>query len=469
MQKIGITGQDSVTQLGAMLQVMMKTSGTPDEAANNLRNWFTKIGAGETERNYAKVDLDYQALMNEALKKGYSTLEASLILAKTYIEKTDPDKAKKVAGAAEQMNKETDSAKLKAMQKAFNETMKTGDLFQDMQVKAALTAYLQNADLYRKLKMESAQANGELSQDLADRRATSKQAWAEMGNDWDEAMRSVGDSLRPITDSVAKGLGDVARGITTISTDSPQAAAGLLTFAAGVTAIYGTLATANAIKGGVQIARGMALASGAGSGGVAAGLGAGVAGGAAGGVVSKLGGSVVKMRNVITGAGAALIGGGTTALAAPTLSGVAAGGAASLGAAGLMVGAAGATGYGIGYAINKGIEAGLSKLTGHSTSLGASIYNMTHKDAGPASNAVATALARIEAQTKAATGAAGHGNDKPQVVHNVKQDFHFSPTISIKVDDQAKIVAAILPTIRGDFAKFAAEQKRAALHDESHL
>ncbi|MFP3615319.1 phage tail tape measure protein, partial [Paraburkholderia sp. SIMBA_050] len=42
MQKIGITGQDSVTQLGAMLQVQMKTAGTADEAANNLKNWFSK-------------------------------------------------------------------------------------------------------------------------------------------------------------------------------------------------------------------------------------------------------------------------------------------------------------------------------------------------------------------------------------------------------------------------------------------
>ncbi|WP_196484187.1 phage tail tape measure protein, partial [Burkholderia territorii] len=45
MKKIGITGQDSVTQLGAMLQVQMKTAGSSDEAANNLKNWFSKIGS----------------------------------------------------------------------------------------------------------------------------------------------------------------------------------------------------------------------------------------------------------------------------------------------------------------------------------------------------------------------------------------------------------------------------------------
>lgn len=47
MQKQGITGMDAVTQLGAMLQVQMKTAGTSDEAANNLKNWMEKIGSGE--------------------------------------------------------------------------------------------------------------------------------------------------------------------------------------------------------------------------------------------------------------------------------------------------------------------------------------------------------------------------------------------------------------------------------------
>ncbi|WP_164708188.1 phage tail tape measure protein, partial [Pseudomonas viridiflava] len=40
MGKLGVTGMDSVSQLGAMLQVQMKTAGGSDEAANNLKNWM---------------------------------------------------------------------------------------------------------------------------------------------------------------------------------------------------------------------------------------------------------------------------------------------------------------------------------------------------------------------------------------------------------------------------------------------
>ncbi|MCZ2898079.1 phage tail tape measure protein, partial [Burkholderia thailandensis] len=200
MKKIGITGQDSVTQLGAMLQVQMKTAGNPDEAANNLKNWFSKIGSGETERNYKKAGVDYEAKMKEAVGKGWSTLEASFVLARAYIERVDPAKAKQLAEAAKSINAELDPAKRQKQIRAFEETMKTGDLFNDMQVKAALTAYLQNADLYTNLKRNAASASGEIEKDLKDRRDASKQIWKEVADQWDEAMRSIGDALRPVTD-----------------------------------------------------------------------------------------------------------------------------------------------------------------------------------------------------------------------------------------------------------------------------
>ena len=86
MQKLGIVGQESVTQLGAMLQVQMKVTGSADEAANNLKNWMSKIGSGETVKNYKDAGIDYEASMKTNIGKGWSTLEASLGIAKDYIE-----------------------------------------------------------------------------------------------------------------------------------------------------------------------------------------------------------------------------------------------------------------------------------------------------------------------------------------------------------------------------------------------
>ncbi|MDN7917975.1 phage tail tape measure protein [Burkholderia gladioli] len=288
MKKIGITGLDSVTQLGAMLQVQMKTAGNADEAANNLKNWFSKIGSGETERNYAKAGVDYQAKMREAIGKGWSTLEASFVLARAYIERVDPEKAKQLAGAAKQFNAEMDPAKRQAQMAAFAETMKTGDLFNDMQVKAALTAYMQNADLYNELKTNAQKASGEIQKDLEARRETSKQIWSEVGQQWDDAMRSIGDALRPVTDlagKAAKGLGGTVR---EAADKAPGVTAAVVGVAGAAVAYRGAKALWNIGRGVFDIARGTVLGrsgarGGGGKGGVA-GKALDALAGAAGGV-----------------------------------------------------------------------------------------------------------------------------------------------------------------------------------------
>lgn len=155
MEKNGITGLDAVTSLGSMLQVQMKTAGSSDEAANNFKNWMEKIGAGDIKKAYSDVGIDYQASLNTGLQKGMNVIEASMALAMRYVEKTDPAKAKQIKDAQAKIDKEVDPEKAKAALEALEKTLRTGDIFADMQVKAALTAYGQNRGLYEELKADS--------------------------------------------------------------------------------------------------------------------------------------------------------------------------------------------------------------------------------------------------------------------------------------------------------------------------
>jgi len=293
MQKVGITGQDSVTQLGAMLQVQMKTAGTADEAANNLKNWFSKIGSNETANNYKKAGVDYEAKMREAIGKGWSTLEASFVLARAYIERTDPAKAKQLADAAKTINSESDPDKRRAQIAAFEDTMKTGDLFNDMQVKAALTAYLQNADLYQKLKRESAQASGEIAKDLADRRDASKQVWSEVGQQWNDAMRSIGDALRPVTDAVGHAAKTAGEGLTKITDAAPKTTMAVAGVAASLIAYRGAKSLFQIGRGALDIARGSILVARGGARGAGGGKG-GDAAGPVGRAIEALGGAAAS-------------------------------------------------------------------------------------------------------------------------------------------------------------------------------
>ncbi|MBR8317271.1 phage tail tape measure protein [Burkholderia dolosa] len=340
MKKLGITGQDSVTQLGAMLQVQMKTAGNADEAANNLKNWFSKIGSGETERNYKKAGVDYEAKMKEAINKGWSPLEASFVLARAYIERVDPKKAAQLAVVAKQLNSELDPAKRQAQMRAFEDTMKTGDLFNDMQVKAALTAYMQNADLYQKLKRNAADASGEIDKDLADRRATSKQIWSEVVQQWDDAMRSIGDALRPVTDLAGKVAKRAGETVQHASDAAPRATAAVVGVIGTAIALRGARAAWNMGRGVFDILRGGWMAR-RGRGGAPGG---GTAGGRLGKALDALSGAAGGVQRVfvvnLPGGG---LGGGIAGAAGDLLGDLAGGGStagrASSGRLGRVIGA----------------------------------------------------------------------------------------------------------------------------------
>ncbi|ANI54422.1 phage tail tape measure protein [Pseudomonas sp. DR 5-09] len=256
MASNGITGLDAVTQLGAMLQVQMKQAGSSDEAANNLKNWMGKIGSTDTVKAYEKAGIDYKGSMQTGLQNGMSTLETSMALAQKYIQATDPKRAAAMAEATSKISKEADPDKAKAMMASLEESLRTGDLFADMQVKAALSAYMQNKALYSQLKNDSREATGILDKNLAERRESSSQKWAEMAQSMDDAMRSIGDALRPVTDTVAESLTKVTKGITSLTDSAPGVVAGIATVGAGLIALKGIFSTIKISKGLLNLARG---------------------------------------------------------------------------------------------------------------------------------------------------------------------------------------------------------------------
>ncbi|WP_236217126.1 phage tail tape measure protein [Pseudomonas rhodesiae] len=256
MGSLGITGMDAVTQLGAMLQVQMKSAGGADEAANNLKNWMGKIGSGDTVKAYAKAGIDYKGSMQTGLQNGMSTLETSMALAQKYIQATDPKRAAAMAEATAKISKESDPEKAKAMMASLEESLRTGDLFADMQVKAALSAYMQNKALYSQLKNDSRDATGILDKNLSERREASSQKWAEMAQSMDDAMRSVGDALRPVTDTVAETLTRVTKGITSLSDSAPGVVTGIAAVGGGLIALKGLLSSFKIAKGLLNVARG---------------------------------------------------------------------------------------------------------------------------------------------------------------------------------------------------------------------
>jgi hypothetical protein len=183
-------------------------------------------------------------------------LESSFALAQKYIEATDPKKAAKMAEATAAISQEADPEKAKAMIASLESALRTGDLFADMQVKGALTAYMQNKDLYDKLKKESASATGILDKNLEERRQSSAQKQSEMVQSLDDSMRAIGDAMRPVTDAVVDGIGSVARGLAKLSDESPRLVSAIGLATAGILGLSTAMSGLKMAKGLMNIGRG---------------------------------------------------------------------------------------------------------------------------------------------------------------------------------------------------------------------
>ncbi|KGS88964.1 phage tail tape measure, family, core region domain protein [Burkholderia pseudomallei MSHR5596] len=465
--------------------------------------------------------------MKEAIGKGWSTLEASFVLARAYIERVDPAKAKQLAEAAKSINAELDPAKRQKQIRAFEETMKTGDLFTDMQVKAALTAYMQNADIYQKMKRNGADISGQIQKDLDDRRETSRQIWKEVVDQWDDAMRSIGDALRPVTDLAGEQAKQAGGKVRDIVDSSPRAAAAVIGVAGAAIAYRGARAAWSIGRGVLDVARGARMARGGGGkggkgakpgrggqaldalGAAASGVqrvfvvnlpGGGIGGGsvgdliesaagattgkagrggrfgrlgrALGGIVGRvlpyagkiaLAGTVLKVGLAAKDAYAVAAGDDTRARKAENFAGI--GGSLAGGVVGAKLGASiGAFGGPIGAAIGGVTGGAIGSFAGQKL-LGALARWMAQRrgDEPAAARAVANAKALV------APGVAERRAFK------VEQQNSFAPVFHIKLDggsDQAmadRLLARINPQIQRAMTQSMDRNNRSALFDAPHL
>ncbi|POA21515.1 phage tail tape measure protein [Pseudomonas sp. FW300-N1A1] len=260
MANMGVTGQDAVTQLGAMLQVQMKSAGSADEAANNLKNLMSKVGSGETVKAFDDAGVRYKESMEKAIAKGRSPLEALIDVTQAYVQNTQPKKVAAFNEQVAQIEQEKDPVKRDGMIKAFEQMLRTGDIIGDMQARTALIAAMKNKDLYKNLKSlksdDGASATGVLDKNLAERRETSSQRWAETGQAFNDSLRAIGDALRPATDALAIGIGDAVRGLTALSEESPKVVMGLAAVTSGALILAKAWAALKIGRGLVNIARG---------------------------------------------------------------------------------------------------------------------------------------------------------------------------------------------------------------------
>ncbi len=161
MAKFGVTGREAINFLGSALQIARKGTSDPAEAANNLKNFLSKILAPETVKKFAEAGVDIEAVMQDAATKGINPIEAVVqkIGKLTGVSGKEIEGLLKKAKANGLEGAEALASVREQLEKIYG-AGKLGTIFGDMQVMDFLIPMLGNIDEYKRIKEEVANATG---------------------------------------------------------------------------------------------------------------------------------------------------------------------------------------------------------------------------------------------------------------------------------------------------------------------
>ncbi|MBN9438988.1 phage tail tape measure protein [Bosea sp. (in: a-proteobacteria)] len=279
MAKLGVTGMEAVNFLGASLQTAMLGTDDPSQAANNLKNFLTKINAPEAIKKFEKeLKVDVVGVMTDASAKGINPVEAVIqkMTDKMKVPKAEIDKILKQAGKSGMSDKDQEKA-VRGRIEQLIQGSKVGKIFADMQVLDFLIPMLLNTAKFKEMKQQIAAAGIDvIADDFASRmRGLSGQMmlFGEVGT---QVMRRIGLAFASNLPMANRALTSLLQWIAAIDAKWPGLIDGVLSWtavllAAGVaiailTPVFSALAAALALlisPIGLVVAGVAALAAGA--------------------------------------------------------------------------------------------------------------------------------------------------------------------------------------------------------------
>lgn len=154
-EKFGVTGMRAVESIGAALQVAMFGTDSTSAAANNLKNFLSKLLSKETIKNFKDLGIGITKVMEDAAIKGINPIEAAIekVVKLTGMSQEEMAKAFKKA-------KDAGMSDGQAAEVVKNQIAKIGGaeklaaVFGDMQVLDFMLPMLQNLEKYKEFKKE---------------------------------------------------------------------------------------------------------------------------------------------------------------------------------------------------------------------------------------------------------------------------------------------------------------------------
>ncbi|MFP6435415.1 phage tail tape measure protein, partial [Pseudomonas aeruginosa] len=206
---MGQTGKDAVAELTAALQVVRMGAGSSDEAANNYKNFISKLTAPDTIKAFKDAGIDLKNSMQQMATQGFSPVASMLNIIGAYLGSAGPDAAKKYQEALKIKDDQERDIALQRLDEAY----KLGELFRDQQVMAALRPLLANRDKLADIESASKNAADQdvIGADFAVRMDTAGSSIRAFQIGLNELGITLSDALLPAVNELLKDVIPVVR------------------------------------------------------------------------------------------------------------------------------------------------------------------------------------------------------------------------------------------------------------------
>ena len=248
MKGVGVTGTEAVVSMASRLQIAMKTAGSTDEAANNLKNFLAKLTSSDTVKAFESAGVDLQGSMLRLARQGMDPIEGAVGIVMAQIGKQSPAVAAELKALGAELSAIKDPAeraaemeRRKTMIEALGQRTGMGELFADMQAVSYLLAEVQNRDELAKVRAgtESGRAeNGQLvvDVDFAKRMESPLEQFKALQIGLTEIGMSIGTALLPPLLEITQAVGPVIKSIAGFAQENPLLAKTVVGLALALTA-----------------------------------------------------------------------------------------------------------------------------------------------------------------------------------------------------------------------------------------
>lgn len=175
VKSLGITGNEAVVNMASRLQIARRTAGSNDEAANNFKNFLSKLTSPDTQKDFEKIGIDLGASLQRSAKDGLDPIEAGVSIIMARMKQAAPGAAAEMQKLSTELANIKDPAQRAAemeRRKGFIENLGQraglGEMFQDMQAMSYLLAELQNRGDLKKIMGETASGKTDDGQNQID-------------------------------------------------------------------------------------------------------------------------------------------------------------------------------------------------------------------------------------------------------------------------------------------------------------